>query len=70
MSTSPPPTSLWVIRVVILALGAALAIALIARGDVLIGGLIGALVIARTILFVQMRHRRRELRRRWERLRS
>jgi hypothetical protein len=55
---------IWVIRCVILALGAAFAVALIARGNVVIGGFVGALVVCRAALFLAMTSRRRELRRR------
>jgi hypothetical protein len=58
--------SLWVWRWAILALGAALSLGLIVRGNVLIGGLVGAMVVARGVLFVKMRRRREELRRRFE----
>ncbi len=50
------------LRSIILVLTAALAIALITRGNVLIGGLLAAIVVARAVLFVSMRRRRRELR--------
>jgi len=65
MSNDRSTTSLWVWRYVILALAAALSVALIMRGNLLIGGLIGALVIARAILIVKVRQRRQELRRRF-----
>ena len=65
MSNDRSTTSLWVWRCVILALAAALSVALIMRGNLLIGGLIGALVIARAILIVKVRQRRQELRRRF-----
>jgi len=62
MDTSRSTTSLWVLRWVIVALGAALSVALIIRGNVVIGGLIGALVVTRAILFVKVRRRREEWR--------
>ena len=65
MSNDRSTSSLWVWRCVILALAAALSVALIMRGNLLIGGLIGALVIARAILIVKVRQRRQELRRRF-----
>lgn len=43
-----------------LALMAALAIALIAKGSILIGALIGALAVVRTVMFVSWSRRRRE----------
>ena len=56
--------SMWVIRCLVVALTGALAVALILRGNVLIGGLIGALALARAVLFVKVRRRRDEFRRR------
>jgi hypothetical protein len=56
--------SVWVIRCVMLTLSAVLAIVLIERGNVLIGGVIVALVVSRAVLFVAMTRRRRELRQR------
>ena len=56
--------SMWVIRCLVVALTGALAVALILRGNVLIGGLIGALALSRAVLFVKMRRRREEFRRR------
>ena len=56
--------SIWVLRGVLIALTAALAIALILRGHVVIGALLGALAVTRAMLFLSMRHRRVRLRRR------
>jgi energy-converting hydrogenase Eha subunit G len=67
MSNEPTLTSLRPLRWMILGLSAALSIALIVRGNVLIGGLIGALVVARSVLFVRVHRRREELRRRFGR---
>ncbi len=61
MSNVRSTNSLWVWRGVILALTAALSVALIVRGNLLIGGLIGALAVARAILFVKVRRRRQQL---------
>jgi hypothetical protein len=58
-------TSMWIIRLVILALGAALSFALIARGNIVIGVLVGAMVVARGVLLVTMMRRRREIRQRF-----
>jgi hypothetical protein len=70
MSYESSTNSLWVWRSAILGLGAALAIALVVRGNWLIGGLIGTMVVARSILFVKVRRRRQELRRRLEQRRE
>jgi hypothetical protein len=56
--------STFVIRWILVALTAAVALALILRGDVVIGGLLGAVAVTRALLFVRMRRRREELRRR------
>ena len=56
---------IWVIRCVMVALGAAIAVALIVHGNVVIGGLLAALVATRAVLFVTMMRRRREIRRRF-----
>jgi hypothetical protein len=57
-------TSMWGIRWVLVALSAALAIALIARGNVLIGLLVGALALTRMVYFVRLHNRRDQFRRR------
>ena len=44
-----------ILRWVVVALSAALGIALIARGDVVIGGLVLALAVARALIFVVWR---------------
>ncbi len=51
-----------VLRGIILALTATLAVALLVRGNVVIGGLLAAIVAARIVLIVTLRRRRRELR--------
>jgi hypothetical protein len=61
----PEMRAVWVVRCAMLALSATLAIVLIERGNVLIGGLIGALVVSRAVLFVSMTRRRREFRQRF-----
>jgi energy-converting hydrogenase Eha subunit G len=57
-------TSMWVMRWVIVALSAALAVVLIARGNVLIGVLVGALAVTRMVFFVRLQRRRDQFRRR------
>ncbi len=57
-------TSMWVIRGVLIALSIALATVLILHGNVVIGALIGVMAVTRVVLYVQMRHRREELRQR------
>lgn len=48
-----------------IALSAALAIVLVARGNVVIGVLIGTLAVTRAVMFMQLRRRRAELARRF-----
>lgn len=57
--------STWVIRWILVALTAALALALILRGNVLIGGLLGAVAVTRAVLFTRLRRQREEFRRRF-----
>lgn len=57
-------TSMWAMRWVIVALSATLAVVLIARGNVLIGVLVGALAVTRTVFFVRLHRRRDQFRRR------
>jgi uncharacterized membrane protein len=57
-------TSMWVIRGILVALTAALAIALIVRGNVVIGALLGAIALMRAIVLVRLHGRRELLRRR------
>jgi len=56
--------SIRVIRWIIVALSAALAIALVARGNVIIGVIIGALAVSRAALLIRLQGRRRRFRRR------
>ena len=57
--------SILIIRGVLVALIAALSVALIVRGNVVIGVLLGALACTRVVLMLRMRRRREELRRRF-----
>jgi hypothetical protein len=63
-------TSMLVTRGIIVVLSLALAIALIARGNVLIGVLIGALAVTRLVMFVRLGRRRERFRRLRERRRQ
>jgi hypothetical protein len=56
---------LLMLRVVLLVLAALLAAALIARGDVLIGVLIGAMAVVRALMFAGMHRRRRDFAKRF-----
>jgi hypothetical protein len=60
-------TSVWVLRWVLVTLTGVLAFVLIAHGNILIGGLLGAIAITRVVMLIQLRHRRTEIR---ERLRQ
>jgi len=53
-----------ILRAVVFVLALALAAALIAHGNILIGGLIGALAVTRLVLFINMRRRVGRFRRR------
>jgi hypothetical protein len=53
-----------IVRLLVVALGVALAVALIARGNVLIGIIIGALALSRLALIVMVRRRRKAFARR------
>jgi hypothetical protein len=53
-----------IVRLLVVALSVALAVALIARGNVLIGVIIGALALSRLALFVMVRRRRKAFARR------
>jgi hypothetical protein len=64
MTNEGSMTSIWVVRVLLLAVSATLAVVLVLRGNVVIGALIGVLVIGRAFVFVKMRRRREEFRRR------
>lgn len=50
---------LVILRLFVIAIALALAVALIARGNMLIGFLVGALALARLAMFVTMMRRRR-----------
>jgi hypothetical protein len=58
-------SSIWMLRWVMIALSAVLAVALVVHGNVVIGVLIGALAVTRAVMFVQLRRRRGELARRF-----
>jgi hypothetical protein len=58
-------TSTWALRWMLVALTGVLAVVLITRGNILIGGLVGAIAVTRAILLIQQRHRRREIRERF-----
>ena len=66
MSEPKPLPSVRVLRWVLVGLSCALALVLLLRGNVLIGGLLAALVATRVVLLVQLRRRRNELRARWQ----
>ena len=51
-------TSLSVVRGILVALTAALAVVLIVSGHVVLGVLLGAMAVTRAVLFVKMQHRR------------
>ena len=57
--------SVWIIRCLLVALTAALSVALILRGNVVIGVLLAALACTRVVFLLVMRRRRQELRRRF-----
>ncbi len=57
--------STWIIRCLLVALTAALSVALILRGSVVIGVLLAVLACTRVALPVVMRRRRKDLRRRF-----
>jgi hypothetical protein len=56
--------SMFAIRWVLAALSLALSIVLIARGDVLIGVILGVLALGRMAMFMRMQQRREEFRQR------
>jgi hypothetical protein len=53
---------MFAMRWVLIGLSLALSIALIARGDVLIGGLLAALAVGRMAVFMRMQQRREQFR--------
>jgi hypothetical protein len=57
-------TSMFVMRLIMVALTAVLAAVLIARGNVVIGGLLAALVVMRIGLLARMHQRRERFRQR------
>ena len=57
--------STWVLRWILVALTAAVALALILHGNVVIGGLLALVAITRALLFSRMHRRREEFRRRF-----
>jgi hypothetical protein len=57
--------SFWKWRWVMAGLGALLAVALIANGNVLIGAIIGVMAVVRIVMFSKMQRRRAELRARF-----
>ncbi len=53
--------SMRVFRWILIALSALLAVFVIARGNVVIGVIIGAMAVTRAVMFLRMRHRREQL---------
>ncbi|MDQ1384843.1 MAG: hypothetical protein QOG65_2222 [Actinomycetota bacterium] len=51
-------TSLRVVRWILVALTATLAVMLLVNGHVVLGVLLGAMAVTRAVFFVKMRHRR------------
>jgi hypothetical protein len=56
--------SIRVVRWIIVALSAALSVALIAHGNLIVGVIIGALALSRAALLIGLQRRRRRFRRR------
>ena len=54
--------SMRVVRWVLVALSLALAVVLIARGNVVVGALIGAMAVTRAVLFMRLQRRRERFR--------
>jgi hypothetical protein len=63
-------TSVRVVRWVLVALTAALAVVLLVSGHVVIGVLLGAMAVTRAVFFAKMQHRREMLRARIARRRG
>lgn len=63
-------TSMFAIRWIMVTLTAVLAVLLIARGNVVIGVVVGALTLARIALLVRLHQRRERLRERREQFRQ
>jgi Flp pilus assembly protein TadB len=61
----PAMRSILIIRGVLVVLIVALSVALIVRGNVVVGVLLGALACTRVVLMLRVRRRREELRRRF-----
>ena len=61
---------MWTMRWVLLALAALLAGALLWRGNVVIGGILGVIVAVRAVFLVQLHRRRTELRQRFQERRA
>lgn len=57
-------TSLRVIRWILVALTAAIAVVLISSGHVVLGVLLGAMAVTRAVMFVTMQRRREQFRER------
>ena len=53
--------SFWKWRWVMVGLGAVLAVVLIANGNIVVGGLIGAMAVVRIVMFSKLQRRRTEL---------
>ncbi len=62
--------SMTMFRWILVALSGALAVFLIARGNVVIGVLLGAMALTRALLFTRMHHRREMFRERMAARRS
>jgi hypothetical protein len=63
-------SSTWVLRGILVALTAAIAIALIVNGNVVIGGLLAAVALTRAVLFARVHRQREEFRRRLDQRRT
>ena len=57
---------MWWLRFVIIGLAATLGVVLLVNGNTLIGGLILALAVARLVMVLGMRRRRRAMMARWQ----
>jgi hypothetical protein len=58
--------SMWWLRFLIIGLGATLGVVLLVSGNTLIGALILALAVARLVMVVSMRRRRRAMMAQWQ----
>jgi len=61
---------MWTFRWVLLGLAALLAAALLWRGNVVIGGILGVIVVVRAVFLVQMHRRRAAFRQRFQERRA